>query len=137
MPGDVIIAVGSYKKGSINLEKIRLVVPARDIRTQAPLCTACGKRMTSAGKDKGYKCRKCGAHAMDAEVQEVPRTLSAGWYKCRRPPGDTSQNRCAGVCRTGRNGSCGPASLNWKAYPFPVLSLGYILPITFYRGIDR
>ena len=37
--------------------------------------------MTSAGKDKGYKCRKCGAHEKDPEVQESPRTLSAGWYK--------------------------------------------------------
>src|SRR5208337_3312706 len=108
----------SYKKGSINLEKICLVVPARDIRTQAPLCPACNKRMTSAGKDKGYKCRKCGAHERDAEVQEVPRTLSAGWYG------------------TGRNGSCGPASLNWKAYPFPVISLGYLIPTTFFCGID-
>ncbi len=77
VPGDTIIAVGSYKKGSINLEKICLVVPARDIRTQPPLCTACNKRMTSAGKDKGYKCRKCGAHEKDPEVQESPRTLSA------------------------------------------------------------
>ncbi|HVP96505.1 tRNA(Ile)(2)-agmatinylcytidine synthase [Methanoregula sp.] len=81
VPGDEIIAVGSYKKESINLEKICLVVPARDIRIQAPFCTACNKRMTSAGKDKGYKCRKCGAHEKDPEVQEVPRTLSAGWYE--------------------------------------------------------
>jgi tRNA(Ile2)-agmatinylcytidine synthase len=37
--------------------------------------------MTSDGKGKGYKCRKCGAHAMDPEVRESPRTLTAGWYE--------------------------------------------------------
>ena len=81
VPGDEIVAVGSYKKGSINLEKMCLVSPARDLRTQAPLCTTCSKRMTSAGKSKGFKCRKCGAHAMEPEVLETPRMLTAGWYE--------------------------------------------------------
>jgi len=81
VPGDEIVAVGSYKKGSINLEKMCLVVPARDILTRAPLCTACSKRMTSDGKGKGFKCRKCGAHAMYPEMQESPRMLTAGWYE--------------------------------------------------------
>jgi len=81
VPGDEIVAVGSYKKGSINLEKLCLVRPARDTRTKAPVCPACGKRMTSDGKGKGYKCRKCGAHARDPEVQESPRVLTAGWYE--------------------------------------------------------
>ena len=78
VPGDEIVAVGSYKKGSINLEKMCLVSPARDLRTQPPLCTTCSKRMTSAGKGKGFKCRKCGAHAMEPEVLETPRMLTAG-----------------------------------------------------------
>ena len=81
VPGDEIVAVGSYKKGSINLEKMCLVVPARDLLTRAPLCTACSKRMTSDGRGKGFKCRKCGAHAMDPEMRESPRMLTAGWYE--------------------------------------------------------
>ena len=89
-----IIAVGSYKKGSINLEDLPCR-SARDIRTQAPLCTACNKRMTSAGKAKGFKCRKCGAHEKDPEVQETPRHVHCrsvrGSADC---PGDL-QNRCA------------------------------------------
>jgi len=79
--GDDVIAAGSFKKGSINLEKLKLVVPARDLRAKAPVCAACGKMMTSDGKGKGYKCRKCGAHAKEPEVQEIPRTLKAGWYE--------------------------------------------------------
>ena len=81
VPNDEIIATGSYKKGSINLEKLCLVAPARDYRTRAPLCTACNKRMTSDGKDKGFKCRKCGAHTKEPELLESPRTLEAGWYE--------------------------------------------------------
>ncbi len=81
VPGDRIVAVGSYKKGSINLEKICLVAAAQDLRTRAPVCIVCGKRMTSDGKDKGYKCRKCGTHEKKTEVTEIPRTLSTGWYE--------------------------------------------------------
>ncbi len=81
VPGDRIMVVGSYKKESINLEKICLVSPAQDIHVKAPVCAACSRRMTSAGKDKGFKCRTCGARSKDAEVTEIPRTLSAGWYE--------------------------------------------------------
>jgi len=81
VPGDEVIAAGSYKKGSINLEKLCLVVPARDISKKAPFCPECGKRMTSDGKGKGYKCRACGAHEKTPEIAETKRILSAGWYE--------------------------------------------------------
>ncbi|MFZ0004987.1 MAG: tRNA(Ile)(2)-agmatinylcytidine synthase [Methanoregula sp.] len=81
VPGDRIVAVGSYKKESVNLEKICLVSLARDIHVKAPVCSICSSRMTSAGKDKGFKCRKCGARSKDAEVTEIPRTICAGWYE--------------------------------------------------------
>jgi tRNA(Ile2)-agmatinylcytidine synthase len=81
LPGDEVIAVGSFKKGSINLEKIRIVSLSRHAITRPPLCTACNKRMTSDGKGKGYKCKKCNSRAEAPEVQEVPRTLKTGWYE--------------------------------------------------------
>jgi tRNA(Ile2)-agmatinylcytidine synthase len=81
VPGDEVIAVGSFKKGSINLEKIRIVSLARPTNTRPPLCTACNKRMTSDGKGKGYKCRRCDARAVEPEVQEIDRTLEIGWYE--------------------------------------------------------
>jgi len=81
VPGDEVISAGSYKKGSINLEKLCLVAPARAVEVKAPVCTACGKRMTSDGKSKGYKCRKCGAHTHEPEIHEMPRTLTTGWYE--------------------------------------------------------
>ena len=81
VPGDEIIAAGSYKKGSINLEKICVLSLARDLRHKAPFCTVCKKRMTSDGKCKGYKCRRCGAHELEPEEQEIPRTIRTGWYE--------------------------------------------------------
>jgi tRNA(Ile2)-agmatinylcytidine synthase len=81
VPGDEVIAAGSFKKGSINLEKIRLVSLARPATTRPPLCPACNKRMTSDGKGKGYKCKKCDARSEEPDVQEIPRMLEPGWYE--------------------------------------------------------
>ena len=79
--GDDVIAVGSFKKGSINLEKIRVVSLANAEIIRPPFCPACSKRMTSDGKGKGWKCKKCGARADVPDVQEIPRTLEPGWYE--------------------------------------------------------
>ena len=81
VPGDSVIAVGSFKKGSINLEKIQIVSLARPTITRPPLCPACNKRMTSDGKGKGWKCKKCDSRSMEPEIEEIPRTLKTGWYE--------------------------------------------------------
>lgn len=103
IPGDEIIAVGSYKGGSINLEKIRVVALSHEISLRPPVCERCGKRMTSAGSGKGYKCRKCSGRSTSPERVVGNRSLSARWYEvppsarrhlakplCRGPP-DLSQ----------------------------------------------
>jgi tRNA(Ile2)-agmatinylcytidine synthase len=81
VPGDEVIAVGSYKKGSINLEKMNVVSLVTITSTRPPVCPACNKRMTSDGKDKGWKCKKCSAKSGEPEVLEIPRTLIPGWYE--------------------------------------------------------
>ncbi len=81
VPGDVIMACGSYKGASLNLEKIRVVSPARDRVVRPPPCPACGKRMTSAGRGKGYKCRRCGERRREAEEEVRERRIRAGWYE--------------------------------------------------------
>lgn len=80
-PGDGLVAGGSYKEGSLNLEKmmVRSVAPCSDRRP--PSCPSCQRRMTSAGRDKGYKCRTCGARARDPEHLPAPRGLEPGWYE--------------------------------------------------------
>jgi tRNA(Ile2)-agmatinylcytidine synthase len=81
VPGDTVIACGSYKKGSINLEKMKMVSLGKEETVRPPLCTTCSKRMTSDGKDKGWKCKKCGARSEVPEVEEVARTLKPGWFE--------------------------------------------------------
>jgi len=81
VPGDSVLAIGSYKKGSINLEKMQVCSLARATKIRPPVCPGCTKRMTSAGRNKGYKCKKCGARAAEPEMQEFPRILKAGWYE--------------------------------------------------------
>jgi tRNA(Ile2)-agmatinylcytidine synthase len=81
MQGDEITAFGSYKKESINLEKIGIRILAEQIISRPPLCTTCNKRMTSDGTGQGYKCKKCGLHAIDPEIRKISRTLKPGWYE--------------------------------------------------------
>ncbi|MFA5268614.1 MAG: tRNA(Ile)(2)-agmatinylcytidine synthase [Methanoregula sp.] len=81
VPGDEVTAVGSFKKGSINLEKMRILSLAQPVITRPPLCPACNKRMTSDGKGKGWKCRKCEARSDEPDMQEISRTLEPGWYE--------------------------------------------------------
>jgi len=81
VPGDAVIAVGSFKKRSINLEKIRITKLAIPVSSRPPMCITCNKRMTSDGTGKGWKCKKCRAHAVDSDVQVIPRYLTIGWYE--------------------------------------------------------
>lgn len=46
---------------TINLEKIRLLRLAPKIVYQNPVCPKCGKRLKSMGRNKGFRCEKCGS----------------------------------------------------------------------------
>ena len=59
MPGDIIKVYGGIgEQNTFNIEKFQ-VIELNDVEYKNPVCE-CGKRMTSAGKNKGFKCRKCG-----------------------------------------------------------------------------
>ncbi len=59
MPGDVIRVFGGIgEQNTFNIEKFQ-VVKLNDMEYQNPICPQCGKRLTSAGKNKGFKCKKC------------------------------------------------------------------------------
>lgn len=81
IPGDQIIAVGSFLNGTLNLEKFCLCSMETDEITSAPFCSKCQKQMTSAGAGKGYKCRKCGAKARTPETIIRDREILTGWYE--------------------------------------------------------
>ncbi|MBN1431310.1 MAG: DUF1743 domain-containing protein [Methanomicrobiaceae archaeon] len=80
IPGDIVTVCGSFKGGSINLEKIEVVSLAEKTEVHPPVCT-CGKRMTSAGSGKGYKCRRCGEKSGEHGIILVERTISTGRYE--------------------------------------------------------
>lgn len=65
-PGDVIKVYGGIgEQNTFNVEKFQ-VIKLNDIEYMNPVCE-CGKRMTSAGKNKGFKCKKCGNRIESSE----------------------------------------------------------------------
>ncbi|HZD44131.1 MAG TPA: tRNA(Ile)(2)-agmatinylcytidine synthase [Methanomicrobiales archaeon] len=83
-PGDRVAVAGSYKGESLNLEKMCVMSLAAVREEVPPMCPACGKRMTSAGTGKGYKCKHCPERAREGEVRySQGRSSAAG---TRSPP---------------------------------------------------
>lgn len=80
-PGDHLLVAGSWKQGSINLEKMCILAMADHTVKSPPNCITCGKRMTSAGTDKGYKCRTCHTKSKQPQVMLQSRHLHGGWYE--------------------------------------------------------
>ncbi|MFC7186796.1 tRNA(Ile)(2)-agmatinylcytidine synthase [Halorubrum yunnanense] len=65
---------------TLKLEKFAV----RDlVRTEpaVPTCPDCGRSMSSAGRDQGYRCRDCGTAAPGKVAREVDRELEPGWYE--------------------------------------------------------
>ncbi len=66
LPGDKITAYGGVKYNqehathTIQLEKCKIIFISNHYYENSPLCPKCNKRMTSAGLNKGHKCKKCG-----------------------------------------------------------------------------
>ncbi|HDN82823.1 MAG TPA: 5-formyltetrahydrofolate cyclo-ligase [Candidatus Altiarchaeales archaeon] len=72
--------VGKYEH-TVNLEKFEILKLNKIYHRLAPIC--CNKRMTSAGKGKGFKCKKCGKRLPEsaAIVKEVSRDLKEIIYE--------------------------------------------------------
>ena len=81
--GDELMVYGGIGKypTTLNLEKIKVLKLERIYEKIPPEC--CGRRMTSAGRSKGFKCRKCGKRLGEdaAILREVPRKLKPGFYE--------------------------------------------------------
>ncbi len=81
VPGDELEVFGSVREGTLNLEKINVIRLAERETLEAPLCPQCGKRMESAGRNQGYRCRRCKTRAPGRERQAAPCTLEPGYYE--------------------------------------------------------
>lgn len=83
--GDRLMLCGSWRNDALHLEKFRADILARAWRRESPKCPVCGGRMTSAGYNKGYKCRSCSGRIREVEAIEQRRGITLGWYEV--PPG--------------------------------------------------
>jgi len=76
--GDSVEVYGAVRKTSpskrltVNLEKIRVLELATKTVLTNPSCPKCGKRLESMGKDKGFRCKKCGTRFDDANKVQTP-----------------------------------------------------------------
>lgn len=79
--GDEVRAYGSVKNDTLNLEKLEVIALAEQYNKIPPKCPVCGKSTESIGKDKGYRCRKCGTKAASPVYEKVRRDLEPGLYE--------------------------------------------------------
>ena len=87
--GDEIEALGCVRPPgpahglTLNLEKMRVISLAEVFVCENPKCPLCGARMESAGRNKGFRCRKCGYRDPYAKkvVFKVKRDLEVRWYQ--------------------------------------------------------
>jgi len=80
-PGDTIEVYGAVKKRTLNIEKMEVVrLAVLEART-APLCPSCGRRMKSAGRGQGYRCRVCKTRTEGKVLAAIPREIEEGFYE--------------------------------------------------------
>jgi len=81
--GDRIRVYGGIGKylTTLNLEKIQIMKLGRIYKKEVPVC--CGKKMTSVGKGKGFKCKKCGKKVGNDSMvlEEISRDIDLGLYE--------------------------------------------------------
>ncbi len=75
LPNDRILAYGGvkykkeFKNYTIQLEKCEVLTISNHYVESSPYCPKCSKRMTSAGRNKGHKCKNCGFK--DSNTQKI------------------------------------------------------------------
>lgn len=84
-PGDEIEVYGGVKSNTINLEKLEILKLKEIKEEKNPECPSCNARMESAGKNQGFRCRKCKTHANEKIRTPVERKLENRIYQV--PPG--------------------------------------------------
>ena len=79
-PGDRLTVCGEVSDGTVKLEKF--AVRALDTTERVvPDCPDCGRRMESAGRDQGYRCRDCSTSCEGKDERAVDRDVETGWYE--------------------------------------------------------
>ena len=84
--GDEIEVYGGVRKEpfTVNLEKIRILKLKKiKVKVENPTCPICGRKMESIGREKGYRCRRCGIKVGEdaAKYKYLERKIKEGWYE--------------------------------------------------------
>ncbi|NOZ59922.1 MAG: DUF1743 domain-containing protein [Euryarchaeota archaeon] len=80
IPGDRVKVYGGVDESrTINLEKLEVLRLRRE-RLVNPQCKNCGRRMESAGRGKGYRCRRCRTRAEEKVRERLERNLQEKLY---------------------------------------------------------
>jgi len=114
--GDIIEAYGGVRKGSIayprtiNLEKIKILKLAEHMFLENPRCPKCGRRMESAGREQGFRCRRCKLSMREAKKVHVAvgRTIKETLYI---PPAKAHRHLTKPLSRYGREKTNAPKSM--------------------------
>jgi tRNA(Ile2)-agmatinylcytidine synthase len=114
--GDLVEAHGGVRPASskhsitINLEKMRILKLAPKIIFFNPLCPQCGKRMKSMGKEKGFRCDKCGFRS--SELKKVAVEVRRGFKRGLYVTSPRSQRHLTKpLCRYGRRKTNAPRKM--------------------------
>ncbi len=84
--GDKVQLYGGIRKDplTLNIEKMKVLhLKEKIIKTGNPFCPECNKRMSSIGKNAGFRCKRCSTKASedDIETEKVERELEEKWYE--------------------------------------------------------
>jgi len=107
-PGDSVTVFGGVRPAgdkhpmTINVERLQVNSLVKRYSTENPMCDACGSRLKSAGKNKGYKCFKCSSVYRDKEPLKkmVDRKINLGEYL---PPIVAHRHLTKPLAREGRD----------------------------------
>ncbi|MBU7014953.1 MAG: DUF1743 domain-containing protein [Theionarchaea archaeon] len=84
--GDTIRAYGGCNRGgknrvkTINLERLDIIAVRNHVYSN-PICSSCGKSMSSEGKGKGFQCKRCKVRKVEKELVRIEREISPGSYE--------------------------------------------------------
>ncbi len=80
---EVRVFGGVSERMTLNLEKFELLDKKEFYEELNPVCPDCGNNMKSAGRDQGYRCRKCGTSASEDDVRrrKIDRDIEEGFYE--------------------------------------------------------
>ncbi len=78
---EVRVYGGITREGFINLEKIEIISLSTVKVESPPFCGNCGTKMESLGRNRGFRCRKCGGRSNRGDEWVEGRKLKEGMYE--------------------------------------------------------